>query len=75
LFGREIHETGLDDIDDWIIKNAIVEYFERFGTRRDLEVRAGPFAQADDEVVVRLGIVGGPCAAAVVAAPAVATRR
>src|SRR5919205_1054112 len=74
LFGREIHETGFDDVEDWIIENAIVENLERFGARGDFQVCAGPLAQTDDEVVIGFGIVGGPSAAAVITAPAVAAR-
>ncbi len=36
LFGWEFHEARLDDVEDRVIKDAIVENFEGFGTRRDL---------------------------------------
>ena len=75
LLGGEIHEARFDDVDDWIVENAIVEDLECFGAWSDLQIRAGPFAQADDEVVVGFRVVGGPCAAAVaVTAPSVTTR-
>ena len=55
LFSDEFHEARFDDVDDRIVEDPIVEDFESFGTRGDLQVRAGPFAQTDDEVVVGFG--------------------
>ena len=74
LLGGEIHEARFDDVDDWVVENSIVENLECFGARGNLQIRAGPFAQTDDEVVVSFRVVGGPCAAAIVAAATVTTR-
>src|SRR5687767_12400191 len=52
LFVGEFHEARLDDVEDRVVEDAIVEYFERFGSWGNLQVGAGPFTQADNEVVV-----------------------
>src|SRR5687767_16016280 len=56
LLVGQFHEAGLDDVDDRIVKDAIVEYFKCYWPGCVREVCTGPFTHAVDKAVECFGI-------------------